>query len=381
MKYNYAYKCRIYPNIRQKELINKTFGCCRKVWNLMLSDRNEVYKKDNKIYKPRPAMYKDKYPYLKEVDSLALSNVQLNLERAFNDFYKDIKSKKSKSRRKGLPKFKSKKKDKRSYTTNVIKGNIEIKDNYIKLPKLGNIKIKLHRKINNNHKLKSVTVSKDGKNDYYVSLLFEYEDIIIKKEVKNIIGIDYKSDGLYIDSNNHKANMPHFYRNTQKKLRRHQKKLSRKVGNKKNEEKSKNYLKELKIVNTIHIKIKNQRKDFLHKLSNEITNHYELICVEDLDMKGISNKKFKNGKATFDNGFGMFIDMLNYKQERKGHYLIKVDKFFPSSQICHKCGYKNEEMKNLSIRTYKCPSCGSVIDRDLNAAINIKKEGLRLFYS
>lgn len=383
-KCNYAIKCRIYPNDSQIVMIEKTFGCVRKIWNLMLNDRNNIYKKDKTIYKPRPAMYKDEYPYLKEVDSLALTNAQLNLEKAFNDFYKDLKSNKSKSERKGLPKFKSKKKSRKSYTTNMVNNNIVLTDKYLKLPKIGKIKIKLHRPYKNDHFLKSVTVSKNTKGDYYASLLFEYEDnisLIPKDKINTIIGLDYKSDGLYIDSEGHKADMPHFYKKSQKKLSKAQRKLSKKIGNKKNEEKSNNFYKQLKKVNTIHVKIANQRKDFLHKLSNEITNHYELICTEDLNMKALSNKGFKNGKATLDNGYGMFIDFLEYKQERKGHHLIKVDKFFPSSQLCSDCGHKDSKMKDLSLRTYECPHCGKVIDRDLNAAINIKNEGLRLLYS
>ena len=196
-----------------------------------------------------------------------------------------------------------------------------------------------------------------------------------------VLGLDYKSNGLYVDSEGNCADMPHFFRKKEKKLAKAQRKLSKKVGNNKDEEKSKNYLKQLKKVNTIYRKVANQRKDFLHKLSYEITNRYELICIEDIDMKAISNKKFRNGKATMDNGYGYFKQMLAYKQHKKGHYLIKVDKFYPSSQTCHKCGCINKEMKDLSKRTYVCPECGEVIDRDLNAAINIKQEGMRIFFS
>lgn len=377
-KCNVAIKYRIYPNAEQEILIHKIFGCCRKIWNLMLNDRNEHYKNTKETLKPKPATYKKEFDYLKEVDSLALANVQLNLERAFNDFFNDIK-KKTKNK-KHFPKFKSKKKAKKSYTTNLVNDNIILTEKYIKLPKLGKVKLVMHRTPKDAYVLKSVTVSQDSKGSYYVSVLFEYESeasIIDKNNITNVIGLDYKSDGLYTDSNGNYANMPHFYRNTQKKLAKAQRKLAKKVGNKKEENKSNNYYKQLKKVNKIQTKVAIQRKDFLHKLSNEITNRYEVICVEDIDMKSLSNRGFRNGKATMDNGFGMFRLMLQYKQERKGHYFIKIDKFFPSSQNCSYCGTKNPEMKELRIRTFVCPNCGNVIDRDYNAAINIKNEGLR----
>lgn len=378
-KCNIAYKYRIYPNEEQSILINKTFGCCRKIWNLMLSDRNEYYKKTKDTLKPRPALYKKDYEFLKEVDSLALANVQINLETAFSNFFRDLK--KHTKNKSHFPRFKSKKKSKRSYTTNFINDNIELTNEYIKLPKLGKIKLVMHRIPKDIYTLKSVTVSQDGGGAYYASVLFEYEDeisFVDENNITNIIGLDYKSDGLYTDSNGNCADMPHFYRISQKKLAKLQRKLAKKVGNKKDEEKSNNYYKQLNKVNKLQTKIANHRKDFLHKLSNEITNHYEIVCVEDIDMKSLSNKGFKNGKATMDNGFGMFRSMLKYKQEQKGHYFIKIDKFYPSSQLCSKCGTKHPEMKDLKNRTFIC-ECGNVIDRDYNAAINIKNEGLRLF--
>lgn len=378
-KCNIAIKYRIYPNVEQEILIHKTFGCCRKVWNLMLNERNEHYKTTKETIKPKPAAYKKEFEYLKEVDSLALANVQLNLEKAFADFFNDLKKKTKNKKR--FPKFKSKKKAKKSYTTNLVNNNIILTESYIKLPKLGKVKLVMHRKPKDVYTLKSVTISQDSKDSYYASVLFEYEaemSIVDKNDITTVIGLDYKSNGLYTDSNGNCAKMPHFYRDSQKKLTKAQRNLSKKIGSKKNENKSKNYYKQLKKVNKIQTKVANQRKDYLHKLSNKITNRYEVICVEDIDMKSLSNKGFKNGKATMDNGYGMFRTMLQYKQEMKGHYFIKVDKFYPSSQLCSTCGTRNPEMKDLKTRTFVCPYCGNIIDRDYNAAINIKNEGLRM---
>ena len=185
------------------------------------------------------------------------------------------------------------------------------------------------------------------------------------------LGLDYKSNGLYMDSDGNKAfGSNKIYRQYEKKLAKAQRKLKNKdVG-------SNNYYKQILKINKIHNKIKNKRLDYLHKLSTKITNLYDVICIEDLNMKNLSNKGFKNGKATLDNGYGMFTAMLAYKQELKGHYLVKIDKWYPSSQICSNCG--NRQKISLEKRLYTCPKCGKIIDRDHNAAINIKNEGIRL---
>lgn len=370
---NRAIKMRLYPNDDQKIQFNKTFGCCRKAWNLMLADAIENHKTNGKFTINTPASYKDKYDYLKEIDSLALSNVWLNLKQAFKNHFDKKRKRKNK-----FPKFKSKKHTKRSYTTNNQKGTIEIFDNKIKLPKIGFVNAKVHRKPETDWILKSATISQDTDETWYVSLLFEFEKEIIMKtdiDTNKVIGIDYKSNGLFVDNNGNKPEDYKFYRRNHKKLAKEQRKLSRKVGNKKKEIKSNNYLKQLKKVNKIHAYIKNSRKDFLHKLSTEIANQYDCICAETLDLKAIANKKRNLGKSTYNNGFGMFLTMLAYKLEERGGYLIKVDKFFPSTKTCSCCG----RLKPLELneRTYTC-ECGNVIDRDINAAINIKREGLKL---
>lgn len=193
---------------------------------------------------------------------------------------------------------------------------------------------------------------------------------------ENVLGLNYKSDGLYTDSNGHTEDIPHFCREAQRKRTKLQRRLSKKQGSRKGERKSANFLKQLHKVNRQSMHIANQRKDYLHKLSTEIANRYDTVCVEYLDMRAISNKGFGNGKATMDNGYGMFQNMLEYKLLERGKHFVKVDKWFPSSQICHCCGHR--QPMPLKIRVYQCPECGMVFDRDWNATINIKMEDLRL---
>ena len=370
---NKAIKYRLYPTTEQIIMFAKTFGCCRKVYNLMLSDKIDSYEETGSFIKTTPAQYKTEYPYLKEVDSLALANVQLNLESAFKNHFSKTRKKKN-----GFPKFKSAKRSRKSYKTNNQKGSVAIVNNSIKLPKIGLVKAKIHRHPEENWSLKSATISKESDNTYYVSLLFEYECEIKEVPISDkVIGLDYASNGLYVDHSGNVGTNHKYYRESQKKLAKEQRKLSRKIGSKKNESKSNNYLKQLKKVNKIHRHISNQRLDNLHKVSTEIVNQYDIVCVETLDMKSMSNKDFGNGKATFDNGYGMFLNLLEYKLSDRGKYFVKVDKWFPSSQKCHCCGKIHPEMKDLKIRTMEC-DCGTIISRDQNAAINIKKEGLRI---
>lgn len=371
---NKAIKYRIYPTTEQKILFAKTFGCCRKVYNLMLSDKINSYQVSKSFGKQTPAMYKEEFPYLREVDSLALANAQLNLQSAFRSCFS--KSRKSKN---GFPKYKSGKHSRKSYTTNNQHGTVTLTDNSIKLPKIGHVKAVIHRKPDSNWFIKSATVSQEPDGRYYVSVLFEFEDPIntYVADRTNAVGLDYASDGLYVDSNGNMGTNHKYYRESHDKLARAQRRLSRMQGSKKHEAKSSNYLKQLRKVNRIHRHIANQRLDNLHKLSTEIANQYDVVCVESLNMKSMANRGFGNGKATLDNGYGMFLLMLEYKLSDRNKYLIRVDKWFSSSQICHCCGALHPEMKNLTVRTMKC-DCGLTISRDQNAAINILREGLRM---
>lgn len=373
---NKAIKYRLYPTNEQKVMFAKTFGCCRKVYNLMLADKINCYEETKSFGAQTPAMYKKEYPYLKEVDSLALANVQLNLQKAMKNCFD-----KTRKRRNGFPRFKSAKRSRKSYTTNNQKGTVSIVDEkYVKLPKVGKVKAKIHRTPKDDWMVKSATISQDSDGKFYVSILFEFDIKIIpvSKTTENVIGLDYKSDGLYMDSNGKIATNHKYYRESHKKLAKAQRILSRKKGSRKGESKSKNYIKQQRKVAKIHKHISNQRADYLHKLSTKIANSYDVVCVETLDMKAMSNKGFGNGKATMDNGYGMFLNMLEYKLADRGKYFIQVDKWYPSSQLCSHCG-KQQKM-TLSDRIYQC-ECGLVINRDYNAAINIKNEGLRILKS
>lgn len=373
---NKAIKYRVYPTTEQSIMFAKTFGCCRKVYNLMLSDKIEGYKATGKFPTVTPAKYKDEYPYLREVDSLALANKQIDLQEAFRNRF-------SKSRKKnnGFPKYKSAKHGRKAYTTNNQKGTVAIiDDKYIKLPKIGKVKAVIHRIPDGGWIIKSATVSQESDGKYYISVLFEFDNTTnpYVADKTNAIGLDYASDGLYVDSNGNVGTNHKYYRESHDKLAKEQRKLSRMQGSKKHEVKSNNYIKQLRKVNKIHRHIANQRMDNLHKISTEIANQYDVVCVESLNMRSMANHGFGNGKATLDNGYGMFLSMLKYKLSDRNKYLVKVDKWFPSSQICHCCGTLHPKMKDLTIRTMKC-DCGLThINRDQNAAINILQEGLRL---
>ena len=373
-KSNMAYKYRIYPNASQEVMFLKTFGCCRKIWNLMKADRDIAYQERKEVIHPTPAMYKKEYPFLKEVDSLALANVQINQDRAYNEFFRSCQKKRTYS---GFPKYKSAKKSRKSYTTNNQNGTIKVGNNYIKLPKVGKVKAIIHRKASSLWKLKSATISQSSDGSYYCSVLYEYDRVInsINPDKYKVLGLDYKSDGLYCDSNGNVATEHKFYRESQKKLAKQQRRLFRKIGSKKGEEPSNNFQKQQLRVNKIHRHISNQRNDLLHKQSTEIANQYDIVCVEDLNMRAMSNKGYGNGKATMDNGYGRFLTMLEYKLNNRGKYFIKVPKYYPSSQACHQCGEIHTEMKDTNVKFIRC-SCGWNKQRDYNAALNIRDKGL-----
>ena len=374
-----AIKYRAYPTSEQAEFFQRTFGCVRKVWNCLLADSIEYYKFNKKHVINQVSQYKAVYSYLKDIDSLALANVRVQLQTVYKHFFKKTS---------GFPKFKSKHKSKRSYTTNNQGNTIALLDIGVKLPKVyklfGAVKIKQHRKPADNWRIKSATVSMNRCNEYYISILFEYGDIPVKhasKQSSLAIGLDYKSDGLYVDNTGKIGSNHRYFKESQKQLARAQHKLSRRQGSRKNECKSHNYMKQLARINKIYRHISNQRLDNLHKISTMLVKKYDIICVEDLNMKNLSNKGFGNGKSTMDNGYGMFLNMLSYKLKRKGGYLVKVSKWYPSSQHCSVCGKKYPEMKICKHgrkQEYLICDCGNRMQRDLNAAKNILNEGLRI---
>lgn len=361
---NKAYKYRIYPNAVQREQFAKTFGCVRFIYNKMLADKIAYYHETGEMLSTTPAQYKKEYPWLAEVDSLALCNAQLHLQNAYRNFFRDKKI--------GFPKFHSRKSQRNSYTTNVVQNNIAIIGSYLKLPKAGLVKTKFHRQIPKDHKIKSVTISMSADGKYYASVLTEYETDVpsIALSPEKALGLDYSSPHFYVDSEGNTAQMPHYYREAECTLAREQRKLSRMVKG------SSNYQKQKLVVAKLHAKVRNQRKDWQHKVSRKIADKWDIVCVEDINLKGMA-QGLHLAKATNDNGFGQFRTYLTYKLAEQGKMLITIDKWYPSSKLCVKCGVINMEL-TLADRNWTCPSCGSLIDRDHNAAINIRNAGLTM---
>ena len=377
-----AVKYRIYPNKQQAILIHKTIGCARLIYNLMLHDFYE-----NDLIKT-PAKYKNEYPFLKEVDSLALANSQMDLKQAFRNY-------KNNKEHFGTPKFKKKSHAKLTYKTNNQKGTIRIENNKLILPKFkSGIKIVLHRLIEG--MIKSVTIEQVPCGYYTASILYDIPDCqekpILSQE--NIVGIDLGLTHLAITSDHKKYTNPKHFHKLQAKLRKEQQTLSRR--REQNIEKRiydeegkvvktiykrplldcKNYQKQKQKVAKIYQKIKHQRLDNLHKVSHEIVKNHDYIVIETLKIKNLMQNK-KLSKSIADVGWAMFLNMLKYKSERYGKELIQIDQWFPSSQICSYC-HQNDGKKTLSVREWTCTHCHTKHDRDINAAINIKNKGLAL---
>ena len=405
-KSNIAIKYRIYPNEEQSTYFHKTFGCCRFVYNTMLSIQKELYDKNGfhlskyDCFKFMTAEIKSRFSFLKEADSLALMNSVFALDDAYTKFFKQEAD---------FPRFKSLRHSRKSYTTNNQNGTVEVLDKAVRLPKVGIIKAKIHRTAPDFWKIKQATVSQDSDGKYYCSILFEYTSSCKIQEVQSIdecLGLDFSERDMYVDNNGIKGNIPHYYKNLSKRLTREQHKLSRMiesnileyktVGNKrypvykKPLSECRNIQKQRLIISRLHKHIANQRRDFLHKRSNQITNDYRLICIEDISIKemmmGKSDdasaiKRHSVNKKTLNNGWYMFTQMLTYKAEMKGGTVIKAPKDYPSTQICHCCNHQNTDINDISIKKWICPVCNTEHDRDINAAINIRNKGYQLYKS
>lgn len=376
MKRNVALKLRLYPNNKQSELIDKSIGCARLMYNIMLTERKQVWEehKENKdvVYgwKYRtPKQIKEEYPFMNEVDSQIFNWVGLNLSTAYNNFFKSLSGRR-KGGGVGFPCFK-KKKNGGNYTSSCIGKNIRFNnDTFIKLPKLGFVKCKGYRNFEGN--IKSATISRTPSGKYFCSVLFEMEiepvEKVLLDENSKVIGLDMSMGEFYVDSTGKSPEYTKRYKKAEKQLKRLNHILSRK-------KKASNRSKKLrKSINLINEHIANQRKDFTHKLSRKLVNNNDVIVVETLSMKAMS-QSLKLGKSVMDLGYSEFIRQLQYKCNWYGKHLVMADKWFASSKICHCCGYKYNDL-TLDERKWVCPNCGAVINRDENAALNLRDLGI-----
>lgn len=366
-----AFKFRLYPNKKQEEQLAKTFGCTRFVYNYYLAKRIELYKLEQKSMNYNACSadltnLKKEKEWLKEIDKFALQNSLKDLDKAYQNFFREIKKG---NKEQGFPKFKSKHNNKHSYRTTFTNNNIEIRENKIKLPKLGLVKFAKSREIQG--RILNCTITKTCSGKYFISICCTNVEIEKYNNNDNIIGIDLGIKDFAICSNGEIIANPKYLSKLEKKLKREQRKLSKKKKGSNNRNKQRVKL------NIVHEKIANQRNDFLHKTSTRLIKENQIICFEDLNVKSMV-KNHKLAKAISDASWSEFIRQNNYKALWHDRIIQKVDSYFPSSQLCNVCGYKNTEVKDLSIREWECPKCNIVHNRDENAAKNIKSEGMRL---
>lgn len=361
MKINKAYKFRIYPNENQIKIIEKSFGCSRYVYNHFLNQRNEIYKAEKRCMKyteqqnQLPSMKKE-FVWLKEVDSTSLQMSLRNLDTAFKNFFEG---------RADRPKFKSKRDNYKTYTSNFVNNNIEIKKDKIKLPKLKYVNSKIHRYVDG--RVINATVSKTSSGKYFVSICVETKTEPLKK-VSGNIGIDLGLSHFAILSNGEKIENPKYLKKSLDKLAKEQRKLSSK------EKGSNNWNKQRIKVARLHERISNQRLDFIHKLSKRIISDNQVIILEDLSVKNMM-KNDKLAQSISDVSWYKFVTILDYKAKWYGRKIHKINRWYPSSKTCNNCGHVLDEMP-LHVRKWRCPKCDSIHDRDINASRNILKQGL-----
>lgn len=367
---NKAYKFRIYPTTEQEQLIQKTFGCSRYIYNYYLNKRVELYKSDKTTMNYNACSndmtkLKAELEWLKEIDSTALQSSIKDLDTAYQNFFRRVKQ----GDNPGFPHFKSKHNNRKSFKSKKVGNNIAVLDDCVKLPKLGYIKCAVSKQVQG--RILSATVSQNPSGKYFVSLCCTDVDIPQFESTDLVVGIDLGIKDFAITSDGEKFNNHKYLSKSSKKLAKLQRQLSRKSKGSNNRNKAR-----IKVAQ-LHERIASQRNDNLHKISTHLVKTYDVIAIETLKVKNMV-KNHKLAKSISDVSWSEFVRQLEYKCEWQHKSLIKIDSFFPSSQLCSECGTKNPNTKNLDVRKWVCIECGVEHDRDINAATNILNEGLRL---